>query len=110
MELGPNGPIEPKLPWGPKLDARQRMAVAKLSGAVERYAYGDLAGAGDGLPVLLGYSSDPLVWGVILGSALRAVERGEGLKAGVVDYARRAGADEDAAQTHLTWLRAQLLL
>jgi hypothetical protein len=98
MDLGPSEPA-PGLPWGPTLSPRQRMELAKLAGDTERWV-----GGGQPDEPLNG---DPLLWGVILGGALRRVERGESAYARLVDLARQVGADEAAAATHLAWMRAQ---
>jgi hypothetical protein len=104
-------PSEPAadLPWGPRLTGAQRMELARLTGAAERWALGDLRDRPDdeALQVLLGYSADPLLWGVLLGSALRHVEVGDGAYVRLAVVARRAGADEDAAAAHLAWMRQQ---
>lgn len=84
--------------------------LAKLSGAAERWCFGDLKDRpGDvRLAVLLGYSRDPLVWGVILGGALAEVELGRSSYERLAEVARAAGADEEAAQMHLAWRRVQV--
>lgn len=113
MELGPNGPIErERLPWGPTLDQRQRMEVARLGAAAERRAYGSLQHQphAESFRELLEISRDPLVWGVVLGGALADLEMGFGAGlALVVTWARAAGADEDAAEMHRVWRLARPL-
>ena len=107
MDLGPNGPIErERLPWGPKLDQRQRMEVARLGAAAERRAYGSLKDQPHAVSYqqLLDISRDPLVWAVVLGNALAYLETGFGDGyALIITWARAAGADEDAAQIHRVW-------
>lgn len=108
MEHGPSE--EPsRLPWGPNLSSRQRMTLAKLTGAVGRWFVGSLRDrpAGERREALLAYGTDPLVWGVVLGDALRHLEQGRTLYAGAVELARSVGADEEAAATHLAWMREQ---
>jgi hypothetical protein len=85
------------------------MALAKLTGASARVLMGPEAEPDDetALTELLGYSRDRMLWGVLLGSALRGVEIGAGAYERLVQLARRAGADEQAAAAHLAWLRQQ---
>lgn len=108
VDLGPSEPA-PRQPWGPNLDPRQRMMLAKLSGAVNRWFVGELHDrpGTERRDALLAYTTDPLVWGVILGRALRRLEVGQSPYAAAVEFARAVGADEDAAAVHLAWLRAQ---
>lgn len=112
MELGLTGPVErgQRLPWGPQLDRAQRMTLIRLSGKAERLAYGNLKDTPDeaAYEQLLAISRDPLVWGVMLGAVLADIDLQRGsLKAPIVDWARRAGADEDAAEMHRAWRLAQ---
>ena len=113
MELGPNGPTErQRLPWGPKLDRRQRMTLVALDAGAQRRAYGDLKGqpSEQSLQELLEISRDPVLWGVVLGGALAELELELGsMNAVIVTWARAAGADEDVAATHLAWRLAQPL-
>ena len=97
----------PDVPWGPKLDSKQRMQVARLGGAAQLRAAGHLRDQSDeqSLGELLDISRDPLVWGVILGDALADIELGLGvLSERIVGWARQAGADEEAAEVHRRWL------
>lgn len=99
----------PHLPWGPRLTARERMTLAKLSGAIDLWTVDKYADRSEEerRTALLGYSSSPAVWGVLLGRALRRVELGEGAYEDQVGFCRLVGADEDVARTHLAWLRDQ---
>lgn len=109
--MRPPGPASdgPQQPWGPRLTAKDRMTLARLSGALDLWCVGELRDRPEEQrrQVLHGYGGSPQVWGVLLGSALRRVEMGEPSAGRAVEFCRRAGADEDAAATHLVWLRAQ---
>lgn len=102
-------PSEPpsQRPSGLPADNVRRMELARLTGAVERWCLGDQRGQPDdlALPVLLGYTRDPALWGAILGSALAHIEAGDGAYERVAEVARAAGADEQIAETHRAWLR-----
>lgn len=111
MELGLNGPIEDRhLPWGPKLSRPQRFELIRLGGLAERLAYGDLQHVPSEVAYeqLVAITQDPIVWGVLLGGTLADIELKLGAgKAPIVDWARRAGADEEAAEMHRAWRVAQ---
>lgn len=104
-------PSEPpsQLPSGLPADNVRRMELARLTGAVELWCLGAQRGQPDAVvqPVLLGYSRDPALWGVILGGALAHIEIGDGAYERVAEVARAAGADEQAAETHRVWLRSR---
>ncbi|GIM88791.1 hypothetical protein [Paractinoplanes toevensis] len=104
MEYLPSEPA-PKLPWGPKLTAREDRLHTRLVGLADRFVV-DSEADESVLPALLALSDDPRLWGLLLGRALRRVELGESSYMRLVEAAREAGADEEVAQVHLAWLRA----
>jgi hypothetical protein len=91
------------------------MVLAKLSGALDLWTVGPNGDRPEAErdAVLLGYTSSPAIWGVLLGRALRRVDLGEGSYAAQVDFCRRVVTGdsavelEAAARTHLKWLRNQ---
>lgn len=96
----------------PELTSEQRMAVAKVSGAVARLTTGRHRGTETriALAELHGYSTDPVVYGHVLGDVLADTEvhgRAD-WTAPTVELLRAAGADEDAAAAKLAWRRAEL--
>jgi hypothetical protein len=80
------------------------MAVARLSGAVERLAAGgtprDLA-----VEELRAISDQPALLGDVLGAILHRVESEHSYLAAAAELLRAAGADEQAAVAKLGWLR-----
>lgn len=96
--------------WCPELTSAQRMAAAKVSGAVTRLAFG----RDSGLPLeqklaeLHRLTRDPVVIGHVLGDCLADVtEVGSSFQA-CVDLLRAAGADEAAAVEKVAWRRFRL--
>lgn len=88
------------------LTSVQRMAVARVSGAIERLGYGehkDLPLA-DKIAGLHAITRDPVVLGHVLGACLVNVE-GASLYQGCIDLLRAAGADEGTAQEQVAWRR-----
>lgn len=107
--MQPTPESDDRLPWGPKLSRREQMVLARLTGAADLWLVDGLAGEPDEArdAALSAFGATPAVWGVLLGRALRRVERGESAYAQVVEWCRRVGADEQAAGQHLAWLRHQ---
>ncbi len=92
------------------LTAEQRMALAKVSGLAQRYAWGVLAERprAEALQDLWSITWDPIVFGVALGAALANVELDEWpLAHALVDLHRAAGADEHVAERQLAWHRTR---
>lgn len=83
------------------------MAVARISGAVERLTIGSAKGAPPELAVaeLREISTDPAVLGDVLGAILHRVESEHSYLVAAAELLRAAGADEQAAISKLGWLR-----
>jgi hypothetical protein len=96
----------------PELTSRQRMAVAKVSGAAARLSTGrdrDMPRA-EALAELRTITWDREVFGHVLGDVLADGEQqgtAEFLTP-TVELLRSAGADEDAAAAKLAWRRAEV--
>jgi hypothetical protein len=92
---------------GDEMSEPDRMAVAKVSGAAERLTIGvdkdvPLAVA---LAELHEISTDPAVFGEVLGAILYRVETEHPYFGTVAELLRAAGADEDVAAARLATLR-----
>lgn len=90
-----------------KLTGRQRMAVAKISGAAELLTIGRYRDTPRDRAVaqLHAISDDPAVLGAALGNVLyRIAVESPGYQV-TADLLRAAGADEDAAAARLAWQR-----
>jgi len=103
-------PSEPpnRLESGLPTKAADRMLLTHLTGRGDRWVVDQAGGpTPEQKADLLAVTSDPRLWGAVLGRALRRVELGSTGYLRLVELAREAGADEEVAQTHLAWLRAQ---
>lgn len=89
------------------LTSRQRMAVAKISGAAELLTIGRYRATPRDRAVaqLRTISDDPAVLGAAMGSVLYRVERESAGYQVTVDLLRAAGADESVAAATLAWQR-----
>ena len=87
----------------PGLSTAQRLAVAKVSGAVQRLVLRDGRGT-DAVDEVLAESRDPLVLGDALGAVLARLEHLPSLQP-AVELLRAAGADEERAAVKAAWLR-----
>jgi hypothetical protein len=95
----------------PTLDSRRNMQVARLGGAAERRAFGGLRDQPEetSLQQLLAISTDPAVWGIVLGNNQADIElrlAGDE-RSRILEWARRAGADEQVARQQREWRLAQ---
>lgn len=94
-----------RTPYGAELDRRQRMAVAEVTGHADRLLSG-LGRPADEHAVaeLHAISTDPVVYGIALGNALAALERGgsDHLQP-LADVYRAAGADVEVAERQRAW-------
>lgn len=98
----------------PDLSTAQRLAIAKLSGTVERFVLRDRQDAdvrrdeadevGRVVDELHEVSRDPGVLGEVLGAYLARAEYLLALQP-AVELLRAAGADEDVAAARAAWLR-----
>jgi hypothetical protein len=96
------------VPYGADLDAAQRMALARISGIGQRWAFGDHRDRPrtEAVAAIHAVTRDPVVLGIALGGAIHQTEaepRGQGL----VELYRAAGADEDVAAVNLAWQRSR---
>lgn len=88
----------------PRLSGAQRMAAARLIGAVPRLAAAGV-GIADAVAELHAITSDPVALGYALGVFLHRVENEPTSNRPAVDLLRAAGADEDIALMKLAWVR-----
>jgi len=100
-----------RVPYGADLDRHQRIALARISGRVQRLAFGALRDwrLVEKVAALHEETRDRAVLGIALGAAMASVEL-EGLPnfAAVVELLRAAGADEQVAAAHFEWQRDRL--
>jgi hypothetical protein len=93
------------VPYGARLDARQRMAAAAVSGHAERLVLA-LGRPADEQTVaeLHAITADPVVYGILLGNVLGRIEQAgwEHLKPLAEAY-RAAGADPEVAARQRQW-------
>jgi hypothetical protein len=96
----------------PELTSRQRMAAAKVSGAVKRLGFGEHAGwpIERKLAELYAITRDSVVFGHCLGDSLTDAEVEGSSYLQCADLLRAAGADEVAAQEKAEWRRRQIEL
>lgn len=82
------------------------MAIAHVSGAIERLGFGDYKDLpqADKIASLHTISRDPIVLGSVLGDCLVNVEDAS-LYQACIDLLRAAGADENTAQEKAQWRR-----
>ena len=99
-----------RVPYGAVLNAKQRLAVARVSGVGRRWAVGALQDhpQADAIAAIRQVTRDPAVLGVALGSALAAAELdGYSTHKRLAGLYRLAGADEQVAAISLDWHRAR---
>jgi hypothetical protein len=95
------------VPFGAKLDARQRMAVATVTGHAERLVL-TLGWPADERTVaeLRAITTDPVVYGIALGNTVAKIDRDRamwGHLQPLADAYRAAGADPDVAERQRLW-------
>jgi hypothetical protein len=96
------------VPYGAELDSTQRMALAKVSGAGQLWAFGRLKNRprDEAVAALRAITRDPVVFGIALGGALHQADA-EPWGPALVDLFRAAGADEQVAAANLAWHRTR---
>ncbi len=96
-----------------RLRSEQRLQLASVSGAGERWAVGPLKDRPieEAVDAVLAESRDPIVLGAALGAALATIELdGYASYERLAEVYRRAGADEATAVAALDWHREQARL
>jgi hypothetical protein len=97
-----------QLPSALPTTSKDRMLLTELTGTAARIiAHHPGRYTEYQVQELLAITTDPMLWGVLLGWARRRAELGETGHGRLVELAQRVGADEQTAQTHQAWLRAQ---
>jgi hypothetical protein len=97
------------VPFGAKLDARQRMAVAAMTGHAERLVHA-LQWPVDEQTIaeLHAITTDPVVYGIALGNVLAMIgQAGREHMQPLADTYRAAGADLEVAERQRLWRLAQ---
>jgi hypothetical protein len=94
-------------PSGSNLDQRRRLALAKIAGAGQRWAFGDWRDRPREAAVadLHAITRDPVLYGLALGGALAQLEEWPRTPPALVELYRACGADEDVAARNLDWQR-----
>jgi hypothetical protein len=94
-------------PSGSNLDQRRRLALAKIAGAGQRWAFGDWKGrpCAEAVAALHAVTRDPVLYGLALGGAMADLEEWPQKGPALVELYRACGADEDVADRNLEWQR-----
>jgi hypothetical protein len=96
-------------PSGSNLDQRSRLALAKIAGEGQRWAFGDWRDRprAEAVAALHAITKDPVVFGLALGAALAQLEERPNTPPALVELYRACGADEDVAARNLQWQRTR---
>lgn len=94
-------------PSGSNLDQRRRLALAKIAGEGQRWAFGDWKDRprAEAVAALHAITDDPVLYGLALGGALAYREEWPNTPPALVELYRSCGADEDVAARNLEWQR-----
>lgn len=94
-------------PSGSNLDQRRRLELAKISGAGQRWTFGDLRDLpqAEAVAALHTITRDPVLYGLALGGALADLEENPQWGPALIELYRACGADEDVAARNLAWQR-----
>ncbi|MBG0560739.1 hypothetical protein [Actinoplanes aureus] len=98
-----------KVPFGANLDSRQRMEVAKMTGHADRLIQALGWSVGDeAVAELHAISTDPVVYGIALGTTRAMIETGGWDHLGpLAELYEACGADEEVADRQKAWRLAQ---
>lgn len=94
-------------PTGSNLEKRRRIALAKIAGDGQRWAFGDWRDRprAEAIASLLAITDDPVLYGLALGGALAHREEWPDTSTALVELYRACGADEQVAARNLEWQR-----
>jgi hypothetical protein len=95
------------VPFGAKLDSRQRMAVATMTGHAERLVL-TLGWPSNERTIaeLRAITTDPVVYGIALGNTMAMIDRDRAMWGHLqvlADTYRAAGADPDVTERQRLW-------